>query len=97
MTAFNGSIRFHAEQHPARLTSRSRNGLRGDAEITLTRSDEDEILERMRASSVPLDELCEFCLGLTPYDKYAGHRKEQIENKVFHAKSRLDSTFKKLL
>ena len=51
----------------------------------------------MRASSVPLYELCEFCLCLTPYYKYAGHTKEQIENKVFHAKSRLDSTFKKLL
>ena len=70
---------------------------REDAEITLTRSDEDKILERMRANSAPLDELCEFCLGLTPYDKYAGHNKEQIKNKVFHARSRLDSTFKKLL
>lgn len=70
---------------------------RPDAEITITSSNEDKILERMRGNSVRLDELCEFCLGLTPYDKYAGQTKEQIENKVFHAKSKLDSTFKKLL
>ena len=51
----------------------------------------------MEIVSTPLENLCEFCLGLTPYDKYSGHTKEQIENKVFHAKSQLDATYRKLL
>lgn len=28
---------------------------------------------------------CEFCLGLTPYDKYKGHTPSQIEERVFHS------------
>lgn len=39
----------------------------------------------------------EFCLGLTPYDKYQGHTKEQIENQVFHAETKKDKSFKPLL
>ena len=70
---------------------------RENKEITLTGLDEDGILDRMRTNSTRLDELCDVCLGLTPYDKYSGHTKEQIENKVFHAKRRIDPTFKKLL
>ena len=70
---------------------------RENNEITLTGVDEDSLLERMRTNSIRLDELCDFCLGLTPYDKYSGHTKEQIENKVFHAKSRIDPTYKRLL
>jgi len=65
--------------------------------ITLMRSEEADIVDRMRSQSAPLDDCCEFCLGLTPYDKYTGHTEEQIRNKVFHAKSQLDSTYEKLL
>ena len=71
--------------------------IRENKEITLTSINEDSILDRMRSNATRLDELCDFCLGLTPYDKYSGHTQEQIENKVFHAKDRIDSTCKKLL
>jgi hypothetical protein len=47
--------------------------------------------------AVLLEQLCEFCLGLTPYDKYSGHTPEQIRNQVFHSKSKLDDTYTKLL
>jgi len=70
---------------------------RGDSIITLVKSKEDDTINRINDQSLPLDRHCEFCLGLTPYDKYTGHTQEQINNKVFHAKSQLDQTYKKLL
>jgi hypothetical protein len=51
----------------------------------------------MQSQSEPLENFCEFCLGLTPYDKYTGHTEEQIKNKVFHASLQIDPTYKKLL
>ena len=68
-----------------------------EAIITLTEPQSLNIIDRMETVSTPLENLCTFCLGLTPYDKYSGHTKEQIENKVFHAKSQLDPTYRKLL
>jgi len=69
---------------------------RQNAEITLGEGDED-LLNRVQGVSQPLEQLCEFCLGLTPYDKYVGHTEEQIKGRVFHAKSKLDKTCKRLL
>ena len=68
-----------------------------EAIITLTEPQSLNIIDHMENVSIPMENLCEFCLGLTPYDKYSGHTKEQIENKIFHAKSQLDSTYRKLL
>lgn len=42
-------------------------------------------------------DLFEFCLGLTPYDKYKGHTQAQIRGRVFHSITQKDKTFKKLL
>ena len=55
------------------------------------------LLARCEAIGLPLEKLCEFSLGLTPYDKYRGHSKRQIENRVFHARQKMDDTFKPLL
>jgi len=63
----------------------------------LVHPQESTLLQKLEAVSSPLEEHCEFCLGLTPYDKYRGHTSEQIKNKVFHANLRLDDTYKKLL
>jgi hypothetical protein len=65
--------------------------------ISMSGSDDLNLLEKIKMGSQPLKNLCEFCLGLTPYDRYSGHTEEQIKNKVFHANSQLDSTYKKLL
>lgn len=55
------------------------------------------ILRKCEANTVELGRCAEFCLGLTPYDKYKGHTPKQIEDRVFHADRRKDKTFKKLL
>lgn len=43
------------------------------------------ILKQIEKDTQPFDFYCDFCLGLTPYDKYKGHSKEDIENRVFHS------------
>jgi len=53
--------------------------------------------ERIEDSNPRLSELAEFSLGLTPYDRYKGHTKKQIKEKIFHASYKKDNTYKKLL
>lgn len=55
------------------------------------------ILQHCERNTVPLEACVEFCLGLTPYDKYKGHTISQIEKRVFHANTRRNKTFKPLL
>jgi len=55
------------------------------------------ILRKCEENSVELERCADFCLGLTPYDKYKGHTPQQIEDQVFHADHKKDKTFKKLL
>jgi type I restriction-modification system DNA methylase subunit len=62
-----------------------------------TGNDEQNILKKISSGKSQLSDICDFCLGLTPYDKYKGHTIEQIENKVFHAHSKKDKYFKPLL
>lgn len=62
-----------------------------------TGSGENQILRRIENQTVPLEMCADFCLGLTPYDKYRGHTEEQIKNRIFHATSKKDKTFKPLL
>lgn len=70
---------------------------RQNAEITLATGGADTLLTRIESKSVPLEKLCEFCLGLTPYDKYTGHTAAQIKNRAFHATSKIDATCRRLL
>lgn len=55
------------------------------------------VLARCEESSIELGEIVEICLGLTPYDKYKGHTKSQISERVFHADNQKDETFRPLL
>lgn len=64
--------------------------------INVSNQDKD-ILSICDTGSLPLIDCANFCLGLTPYDKYRGHTPEQIKNKVFHANHKKDKTFRKLL
>ena len=59
--------------------------------------DENKILHKVENHTLPLEMCADFCLGLTPYDKYRGHTEEQIKNRVFHATRKKDKTFKPLL
>jgi type I restriction-modification system DNA methylase subunit len=62
-----------------------------------TGSAEESILSKCEKQTVPLEDCAELCLGLTPYDKYKGHTESQIKNRAFHADSKKDKTFKRLL
>ena len=58
---------------------------------------EEHILSKCEENSLKLEDVVDFSLGITPYDKYKGHTKNQIANKVFHSDYKKDDTFKKLL
>jgi hypothetical protein len=83
--------------HNAFLTSQQRWISNEASVITLMSGEETDVISKIRDQGTSLSDYCEFCLGLTPYDKYTGHTQEQIRNKVFHANSKIDSTYKKLL
>ena len=56
------------------------------------------ILEKIEESSTKsLIDICDFSLGLTPYDKYKGHSQQQINNRIFHSDTKKNETFKPLL
>ncbi|MBD3352605.1 MAG: N-6 DNA methylase [Candidatus Lokiarchaeota archaeon] len=59
------------------------------------------LLEKIESNSQLLgdkrDPICEFSLGITPYDKYKGHTPDQIESKVFHSDRKIDFKYKPLL
>ena len=57
----------------------------------------DTLIDKIESGSTKLINCAEFCLGLTPYDKYTGHTPEQIESKAFHASYKKDETYKRLL
>jgi len=56
-----------------------------------------KLLAKIERETRTLKELCDFSLGLTPYDKYKGHTQKQIEQRVFHSQTKKDETFKPLL
>ena len=62
-----------------------------------TTEEEQDILDKCQVSTIPLIDCVDFCLGLTPYDKYKGHTQDQIKQKVFHCDHKKNDTFKKLL
>jgi type I restriction-modification system DNA methylase subunit len=57
----------------------------------------ENLLGKIETNSKHLVECAEFCLGLTPYDKYKGHNPKDIEKRVFHSKFKKNENFKKLL
>ena len=61
------------------------------------RSDESTLLKKIETNSVQLDKCAEFCLGLTPYDKYKGHTPKAIAEQIYHSDRKKDKTFKMLL
>ena len=58
---------------------------------------EKKLLSKIENGKTELQVLCDFTLGLTPYDKYKGHTQEQIKNRVFHSDKKINKTFKPLL
>ncbi len=58
---------------------------------------ESEILNKLEINSTALSEICDFSLGLTPYDKYKGHTQEEIDNRIFHSKTKLSDEYRPLI
>ncbi len=56
-----------------------------------------DLLKKIEKGKTELITLCDFTLGLTPYDKYKGHTQKQIQERVFHSTTKRDKTFKPLL
>jgi len=59
--------------------------------------DRTQLIKNIEKDSVSLFEICDFSLGITPYDKYRGHSKKIIEGREFHSDYKKDKTFKELL
>ncbi|MEN6511978.1 MAG: N-6 DNA methylase [Chloroherpetonaceae bacterium] len=55
------------------------------------------ILNKIEINTIELSQICDFSLGITPYDKYKGHSETLIKNREFHSKIKIDDTFKELL
>lgn len=60
-------------------------------------NDVKELLSKIANNNITLESICDFCLGITPYDKYRGHTQKQIQEKVFHSDRKINRTFKPLL
>lgn len=58
---------------------------------------EKELIKRIEKNKTELSELCDFTLGITPYDKYKGHTPTQITERVFHSVTKKNKSFKPLL
>lgn len=55
------------------------------------------ILDETRKETIPLGEICDFSLGITPYDSYTGHSKSLIKNREFHSDTKKDESYKPLI
>lgn len=55
------------------------------------------LLEKIRQGCIELNELADFSLGITPYDKYKGHSTELMEDRGFHSTTKIDDTYKPLI
>ncbi|MEG1725760.1 MAG: TaqI-like C-terminal specificity domain-containing protein, partial [Anaerovoracaceae bacterium] len=55
------------------------------------------LLKKIEEDSVQLAELCDFSLGITPYDKAKGHSQEFIKSKGFHSTAKLSDEYVPLI
>lgn len=60
-------------------------------------NDYKNILNKIENNKQNLEFYCDFSLGITPYDKYAGHTENQIKNRIFHSNYKKNDTYKELL
>ena len=58
---------------------------------------EKEILNKIENESLKLENIADFTLGITPYDKYREHDEDTIKKRLFHSDTKIDSTYKPLI
>jgi len=95
--AKNAKISF-VDESIKRLIDKTewKNNLVCNYDIFSTKS-ELKILDKIKTESIELDELADFSLGITPYDKYRGHSEETIKSRAFHSLSRENESYKPLI
>ena len=59
--------------------------------------DQSRILKKITFNSIDLQEIADFTLGITPYDKYKGHSAELIRSKGFHSDTKDSEEYKPLI
>jgi len=60
-------------------------------------SNELRLCKTLDSQRQQLEDVCEFSLGLTPYDKYKGHSKELIDSRAFHAPNKIGPEYVPLI
>ncbi|MBN1339639.1 MAG: N-6 DNA methylase [Bacteroidales bacterium] len=55
------------------------------------------VLRKIESTGKILKDIADFSLGITPYDKYKGHSKEDIENRIFHSEKKLNNKYVPLI
>src|SRR5699024_9137135 len=60
-------------------------------------SDVQNLIAKIKTDSLPLKNFAGVSQGITPYDTHRGTPKDIKESKAYHADSKIDATYKKLL
>ena len=93
-------VAFENESSSKSMGRLAQHGLADDDRIWiagLSGSSCSGVKEKMLEHSVPLGEILEVSQGLIPYDKYRGHDEHTIKNRIWHADTRKDSTYRREL
>jgi len=56
-----------------------------------------KIINKINLNGNKLIDICDFTLGITPYDKYKGHSQELIKSKAFHSDIKISDNYKPLI
>jgi adenine-specific DNA-methyltransferase len=56
-----------------------------------------KLLQKISSKGKKLGSVADFSLGITPYDKYKGHSKNDIENKIYHSENKISQDYKPLI
>src|SRR5690606_16970306 len=59
--------------------------------------EQSELLKKIRKDAIELNEIADFSLGISPYDKHKGHSPELITSRGYHSMEKLDDTYKPLI
>ncbi len=60
-------------------------------------NDSKKIIEQIQKDSIKLESISSISQGLIAYDKYVGHSKETIKNRIWHSDKKENETYKKEL
>lgn len=95
---FNSNFDKNKDENDTSLTiPKSKLYEKIDNWLTLFTQDNEiiKIIEKIKSNTEDLKNFCDISQGLIPYDKYRGHSKQTIKNRIWHANYQKDDTYKK--